>query len=190
MGAPDDDAELVPERNWQERASPILFVPGVPHDIVREYLTIKNRFGVDIANLVLYAYKKWGRKVARTLAYRILQFDTFEEAIKFLESKISLFDEKSKKILSGLIYSFKYSNYFDKLLKMLPDAEKECPGTWDLSVNIFHTLARRGLFYSPECIVSYVKVRLGCAEKVKSKCKSVVRNIETYCKDILEGGRK
>ena len=180
-----DDVKFVPERNWRERASPIFFVPGVPHDIAREYLSIKKRFGIDIANLVLYAYKTWGKKVARTLAYRILQFESFEEAIKYLESKMSLFDKKSRRLLSSLIYTFKFNYYFEELLKLLPPLEEKCPGVWDLSVSIFHRLAKRGLFYSPDCITNYVLIKKGCEDKLKSKCKGIVKNIEVYCRDIL-----
>lgn len=186
MVAMNDD-EYVPERNWRDRASPILFIPGVPHDIIHEYLEVKKRFGIDIANLVLFTYKQWGRRVAKNLANKILRFDSFDELVRFLESKINMFDTKSKKVLSGLIYSFKYSYFFDTLLSIVNNNVHDCPTARDIAIKVFHCLASKGLFYSPDCIVEYAVIRARCRDngRVRAKCRSVTKNISAYCEDVL-----
>lgn len=181
----EEEVEYVPEKNWRERTSPLLFIPGVPKEILSEFMEIKKRFGIDIANLVLFAYKTWGRRVAHVLANNILQFGSFEEVIKYLESKVSLFDVNSRKVLSGLIHMYKYNYYFNELLRIVENHEHTCPGIKILAIAIYHRLAGRGVFYSPDCIVNYAGVHLGCMNRIKSTCKSVVKSIDEYCKDVV-----
>ena len=174
----DEYIEYLPERNWKERYGQVSLIP---REIRAEYYEIRRRFGIDVANLVLLMYRKWGARPARALASKILSFDSFDSLIRFLKTKIQLFDAKSRKILANLIYSYEYNFHFEKLLKLIAKEEKSCPGLRTKATALFHCLASRGLFYNEECLISYVKYELGCGGSIQ-KCKSTteaIRRVET-----------
>ena len=165
--------EYVPERNWRERTYPVPFIRGVPKDIIHQYILIKRKYGVELANLIVFAYRTWGKRVARSLANKILSFDSFEDVIRFLEKKATLFDVESRKRIANIIYTFRYGYYFDRVVELSRAKESSCKGVWHYSVKLFHFLARRGIFLHPECIVSYSMEKLGCVDKIPPRCRVV-----------------
>lgn len=171
----EEELHLVPERGWWERTS---IVSTIPPEIREEFYEIRKKFGLDVANLVLLTYRKWGAKTAKFLAQKIKAFSSFEELIAFLEKKFELFDAKSRKILSGLIFSYQYNFNFERLLSVLDNYEEKCPGVRALATSLFHCFASRGLFYYPDCIVVYALVKLGCRTSYGQRCRNTVAAME------------
>ena len=175
----DDELQLVPDKKWWDQAS---VVSTIPPDIARLYFEIKKKFGIDIANVVYFARKAWGPSVARVIANRILKMTSFEEVIRYLEQKASMLDEESRMLIASLIYNFKYTHYFDLLLKEIEKAEKsnrDCPKLRLVATTVFHILAREGLFYAPDCIVAIVQSTI-CNGSVEKRCKPVEQAIARY----------
>lgn len=171
----EDVLDMVPEKGWRDRTS---VVSTLPSDIKRDFIEVRKRFGLDIANLILLTYREWGPKTARALARRILSFPSFEDLISFLEKKFELFNERSRKILSELIYSYQYNYNFSKLLDIISKHEKNCPNLREMSTKIFHCFASKGMFYYPECIVSYVMVKQGCRKGYNQRCKNTIKSMK------------
>ena len=177
-----DWPEMVPERNWRERAGVIRYLPGVPHDIYSEYKELRRRFGIEVANLVLYAYKTWSKVVAKSLAYKMLQFYEFDEMIAYLEEKVSLFDDEGRKLLSSLIYKFRYSYWFERLLNELSKKRKDECNIREVALEAYHKMARRGIFIAPQCIVQYAKLKV-CNQQPRKICERVIEKIEKVMED-------
>ena len=169
---------MMPERNWRERYGFVLYVPGLPSDLAWRYIQIKKRFGTDIANLVIFTYRKWGKRVALELSRRILSFNNFEELIDYIRSNAAILDENSMRVINQLLYRYKYEYALNQVAERARKLEDQCPGIWDTAVGIFHRLAQAGSFYNPECILDYAKVKLGCAGDVRKPCQSVVKVIK------------
>lgn len=172
----EEEEHYVPERDWWKRTYPTVLIPK---PIVGEYHEIRKRFGIDIANLVLLAYREWGRDVAKSLARRILAFRDHEELFRFLVSRIDLFDERSRRILSSTLQVYRYNHYVDELIFIASERERECPGVREKSLSLYHQLAIRGHFYTPDCVVLYSVRMLGCKDVSLSdpRCKRVFENL-------------
>lgn len=172
----EEEVEYVPERDYWKRTHPVDMIPS---DIKREFHSVRRKFGMDIANIVLFAYREWGVDVARSLAKKILSFDSHDELYRFLSSKIDLFDERSRKILSYLMQVYKYTHYVDELNQIISELESKCPGVRDKAFSLYHALALNGYYYTPDCIVLYVLQVLNCRETyvVNQRCKNVFDNI-------------
>lgn len=173
----EEEVEYVPERDWWKRTHPVEILPK---QIAGEFHLVKKRFGIDIANLVLFVYKTWGADVAKTLAKRILMFESHEDLFRFLVSKIDLFDERSRRILSTMLQVYKYTHHVDELFDLVAEYEKKCPGLRDKSLALYHLLAIRGHFYTPDCIVLYSIRVLGCKDvsPTDPRCQKVFEHIE------------
>lgn len=182
----EEEIEYAPEREWWKRTYPIDILPK---PIAGEFHAIRRKFGIDIANLVLFVYKIWGSDVSKALARRILSFDDHESLYSFLVSKIDLFDERSRKILSTMIHVYKYTHYVDELIKLASEYEKECPGVRDEALDLYHSLALRGHYYTPDCIVIYVMRVKGCVNipSADPRCRNVFDHVS---KIMNKGGRK
>jgi len=178
-----NDIYMVPERNWRSRASPMLVV-GVPQEIYRDIQIIRRKFGIDIANIVILTYNTWGARAAKLLIKNINRFNTLDDLIRFLESKISMFDEKSKAILSSLVMRIKINRSFDELIELAEKEEEACPGVYDLAVKLFHELANRGQLHSPECIVNVV-ASIKCSKKIKSICTLAAKAIKPIAESLM-----
>lgn len=170
-----EEVDYVPEREWWKRTHPI---EVLPKQIAGEFHAVRKKFGMDIANLVLFVYNEWGPDVAKALAKRILMFDNHGELFRFLVSKIDLFDERSRTVLSALLHMYKYRYYIDELFSIVSNYEKTCPGLRDKSLALFHFLAVRGHYYTPECIVFYSMHVLKCKDVSESRCRKVFEHIE------------
>jgi len=179
------DIEMVPERNWRSRAEPMLVV-GIPREIYKDVQLIKKRFGIDIANIVILSYRSWGPKAAKLLIRNINKFNSLDDLLRFLEAKVSMFDERSRAIISSLLMRIKTNRYFDEVVELASEQEELCPGTLDLAVKAFHYLASRGQFHSPECIVDVV-VSVKCGKKVKSVCTLAAKSVKPVVESILVG---
>jgi len=182
MNSEDANDIYVPERNWRNRASPMMVV-GIPQEIYREVQIIRRRFGIDVVNIVLLTYNSWGSRTAKLLIRKISKFNTLDELLCFLEERISMFDEKSRAILANLMLRIKTNKYFDELIEIARKQEEYCSGVYDLAVKIFHELVARGQFHSPECIVD-VAMALKCRKKPKSICASVAEAIKPIVESI------
>lgn len=168
----EHDDGIVPERGWWKRAYP------VETPIEREYRIIKKRFGSDIGNLVVLSYKEWGVEAARLLSRRILSFSSHEELFKYLVSKVDMFDEKSRKMLSSAIRAYMYNYYFEAVLEKSSEYESTCPGLRDAAIALFQTLSSLGYFYMPDCIVSYAMIFIvKCRDTQDTRCKSTHSSI-------------
>lgn len=178
----DEEAMYVPERDWWKRTYP---VEVLPKPIASEFHAVRRRFGIDIANLVLFVYKTWGASIAKVLARRILMFENHEELFKFLVSKIDLFDERSRKILSSMLQVYRYAHYFDELISIASELEKRCPGVRDKSLKLYHQLVVKGYFYTPDCVALYSVYILGCRDVsiADPKCRKVFEHISK----VVEG---
>jgi len=183
MSTEDTNDVYMPERNWRDRVSPMLVI-GIPQEIYRDIQLIRKKFGIDIANIVLFTYNSWGSRTAKLLIRKINMFDSLDDLLRFLEEKVSMFDEKSRAILSNLILRIKMNRYFDELIEIARKQEEVCPGVYDLSVKIFHESIARGQFHSPECIVD-IAVSIKCKKKLKSICTSVMEAIKPVVESLL-----
>lgn len=171
----DDDVEtVVPERDFWKRS---YFLSNLPQDIAKSYLEIKRRFGIDVANLILLAYKYWGSRVAKTLSNRIISMGSLKDVLNFLEEKSRLFDARGRKILAELIYSFKYNNGVDEILSIVSEREQRCPSIKNTAISIYHSLVSMGYFPPTRCLVEYAEKIEGCGS-VSSSCEQVVEKIE------------
>ena len=175
-----NEYELVPEKNFWDRTSP---VSTLPRPISKYFIQVKHKFGIDIANLVIFAYREWGKDVAVMFAKKVLEFESFEELVRFLQARAKRIGE-GREILNNMIYNFQYSHYLNQLLEI---REKICSDSWELSTRIFHMMAGIGLFYSPECIGKIAEYEVGCRKTIPRKCE---RAFETYIKlkEKGEGG--
>lgn len=144
-------SEFWPERGYRERTRVIRLLP--PYVI-----EVRKRFGVDIANIVLFVKKTWGDATARALARRILQYTSVHEVIRELERKVSLLDPDSRRILSELVFRIKYNTYLDSLVSKLR-GEDEC--VQREALRYFHKHARDGVFYAPSHVIA--RARKACA---------------------------
>jgi len=170
-----NDNIYYPEKGWKDRTAPIMYVPGLPQEFVSDFLEIKRRFGIDIANIIIFTYRKHGPRVTSLLIKRMKRFDSFDELLEFLESKISMFDAESRKILNAKITEIKIMYYFKKLLNELD--ERKCQGTErETIIQVFHELVKRGIFYSPDCIINVVEAKLH-NKSIKTGCKQVYKTI-------------
>ena len=157
--------EFVPERDLWKRSGPIAV--GIPHQLKDYYFEIKSRYGIDIANLVLFAYHEWGLDAARSFARKLLAIDSFDNLIKFLEKRAKRFGD-GRDTVSTLIYMYTYSKYFNDVLEK---AERsKCPGAREKAVQYYHSLARNGLFFPPDCIVLVAEMDSGCRNSVPKRC--------------------
>lgn len=158
---------IVPEWNFWERSS---FVSTLPNPIKKYFFLVKEKFGMDIANLILVVYNEWGREVAIPFAKRILSFDSFDDLIRFLQSRSKKIGD-GKELLNDLIFSYQYSFYLNELIKQ---KQRMCKnGDKELATKIFHLFASLGLFYPPLCIVQIAEVESGCRSDVAKRCKNV-----------------
>lgn len=170
-----DDDDLVPERNWRDRAYPISMIPS---EIRRVYYEIKAKYGTNIANLVYVAYMSWGAAVARAVAAKILSFQSADDVLRFLQARSEMFNEESKRALASMIFLMKYDDGFEELIKMAKDVEEVCHGAADASLKVYHELAKKGYFFSPECVVNYVMVAMNCTSTIKRTCAQAVEEIK------------
>ena len=167
-----DELEMVPERDFWSRAVPHTLVPK---PIAGYFFKVRDRLGMDMANLVLFAYREWGAEVAAALARRMLEFDSFEALLRFLEEKASKLGE-GRELVSSLLFSYWYTHYFGKVQE---ERGKACGPARDLAMEVFHRLASIGVFYTPPCIVQIAEVEAGCRERVSKRCR---RAYDTYAK--------
>jgi len=166
------ELEMVPERDFWSRAVPHTIVPK---PVAGYFHKVREKLGMDMANLVLFAYKEWGAQVAAALARRMLGFNSFEELLRFLEEKAKKFGE-GRELVSSLLFSYWYTHYF---VKVQEEREKACEPARDLAVEVFHRLVSIGVFYTPPCIVQIAEVEAGCRERVTKRCR---RAYDTYAK--------
>jgi len=183
-----EEYEMVAERGWRSRAY-VYTVPGIPPEVMWWFAEVKRRHGAEIARLVFYAYEAYGRREAEILARRLLQFESFEDALRLLEHYASYFDEKGRRALSGLIYEYKYVHYFRQLLDVLDESHPGDSPAREASIALFHAMASHGVFYAPACVVNFVEVALGLAPRLKNKCKDSAKHIEKYWRELGRGVR-
>jgi hypothetical protein len=160
----EEEYQMVPERDFWERTSPLSLVPK---PIAKYFFMVKERFGMDIANLVIFAYKEWGKDVAIPFAKKLLEFNSFDELIRFLQKRAKRIGE-GRELLNNLIFSFQYSRNLEMLIE---EKKNACEKARDLATNIFHLFASVGLFYAPQCIVQIAEYEAGCREKIAKRCK-------------------
>lgn len=167
-----NEYELVPEKNFWDRTSP---VSTLPKAVSRYFIEVKQKFGIDVANLVLFAYREWGKDVAIVFARKILEFNSFEELIRFLQARAKRIGE-GREILNNMIYSFQYTYYLNEMVSVKDDL---CEKARDLAIRIFHSMAGIGLFYSPDCIGKIAEYKVGCRNSIPKRCE---RAFDTYSK--------
>jgi len=172
-GRAGEELEMIPERDFWSRS---ILHSMVPRPIAGYFFQVKDRFGMDIANLVLHAYREWGEDVAVALARKILRFGSFEELVGFLEERAKMLPEEGRGPVNSLLFSYLYSHNFAKVLE---ERERACEPARKLAAEVFHTLASIGVFYTPQCVVQVAEVEAGCRGKVARKC---LRAYETYIK--------
>jgi len=163
--------EMVPERDFWSRS---ILHSMVPRPIAGHFFQVKERFGMDVANLVLYAYREWGEDVAVALARKILSFGSFGELIQFLEERARMLPEEGRGAVNSLLFSYLYSHHFSKVLE---ERERACEPARKLAAEVFHTLASVGLFYTPHCVVQVAEVEAGCRKRVSKRC---LKTYEAY----------
>ncbi|MEM1810220.1 MAG: hypothetical protein QW324_05105 [Thermofilaceae archaeon] len=170
----NDEVDMVPEKAWWRRTAPISMLP---REIEYWFQEVRRRFGIDVANMVLSAYRRWGPAVAQNLARRILSFESADELFSFLVSKIDLLDERSREVLAALIHQYKYVARMEKLQRIARVHERTCPGVTDAAIRLYHALAVRGIFHSEECIVSYALLTLNCSAVAPPNCADVFEKL-------------
>jgi len=176
-----EEKELVPEREWWKRTKPVLTI-GIPQELRDYFFEIKRRFGLDIANLILIMYKT-SPAVAMALARRILEYDSFEDLMLFLEGKIEMFDQKSRSILANVIFRFKYNYYLERLRHAVENEPEDIRMD---AVRLFNRLASIGVFFDPVCIVQYVHWKRKGGSPPK-RCRAAIRQIQMLEKELERG---
>lgn len=172
--------EFSVERDWWKRAS---VISTLPKPIAHEFLETKKKFGSDIANLILLLYNSYGPAVAKRLYNNIIVKEDLNEVLKEVEKQLDKFDARSRRILSNYILSIEYTSSIELIQEISRNYEKEYPGLLMKSISVFQELFKRGLYFSPNCIVAYTirKYYNGVASQIKCQ-RSVLDNIEKYLK--------
>jgi len=167
-----DELEVVPERNFWDRSFPVSLIPK---SIAKYFFQVKEKFGLDIANLVLFIYKDQGKEVATAFANKVLEFNSFEQLMRFLEARTKRLGN-GRELVNSLLFTYRYSYYFNEISAKLKNA---CSEAKDKAVEIFNTFVSYGYFYAPTCIIQIAEVESGCKNDVAKRCKSA---FDTYIK--------
>jgi len=171
-----DEAVLMPSRNWREHYS---IISTLPQPIREPYNAIRRRFGIEIANIVLSAYKRWGPRVAQALAQRILEFNDLREVLDYLRKRIEVMDERSRREFSSIAYMVMYNYHFDQLISRLKSMGVP-RRIYITAIRLFHSLARHGLLYDPSCIIAVALYVCGQKDRVPKRCSHVASALETH----------
>jgi len=155
--------DLEPGRDRWSRSAPH---STLPPEISQLYWEIRHKFGIVLANLVLFAYQEWGPRVARELAREILKYDDFEEVILELEDRVRRLGP-GREAVARIIWNLKYQKYFEELSRLRDQACR-----WDIATELFHSLAQIGYFFPPKCIVNVANYLARC-EGLKKECARV-----------------
>jgi len=158
--------EYVPERDFRNRTYPVLTI--LPHPLKRLYYEARARFGVDIANFIIYAYQEYGTHVAAHIARKILSFRDFGSLMTYLESMAARLST-GKNEVARRIFMYKFNYYHDQLLTMLKKGEYD-EDVKKLAVKIFITCARVGVIAYPACTIKVARYLAGKAKRVPQKC--------------------
>lgn len=170
----EDSEDLVYEP--YEGNYPIYFMQGVPREILDQYLAIRRKFGPEIADVVVEVFKREGASVARTVAKRMLEADSFEELIASVMKKIDVLAPGAREAIANIVYSYQYSYYLRWLLRTL-DAEG-CVEGREPALAVFRELAKAGIFFSPDCFV-----KVFCLGEYSAKCYN-------FCRATVEFARE
>lgn len=150
----DEDAEYVPE------VTPLSdhYYPTIPFFLPprlrAKYVQILNKFGRDIANLVIFTYKEYGAQLANTVADKILSFNDFKSLFNFLMSNVSKLYIGRKEVAT-MIIRFKFNYYHEQLLDKLKRINDE--EVKKLAVDVFLTCSRVGAIPSPICAIEVAR---------------------------------
>ena len=150
MGYDDD---IVVERDWWKRAS---VISTIPRPIVREFLDLRRRFGMEIANLLLALYNRYGTAVARRFYRRVADKDDLLDVLSVVESYLDRFEPEARRTLANYVLSILYESGVELIHEISRGYGDRYPGLTERAVRLFQELFRRGQYFSPACVVAYV----------------------------------
>ena len=161
-----EDLELIPERDFWSRA---WFVSLIPRPIRREYYAVKDRFGPDMANIVLFVYREYGSRAAKLLARRMLEFNSYDELVRFLYRRALRLGE-GRELVARMIELYVYSNAAHGLAD---EYSKACPEARGVMKDVFVGLVGMGLYASVKCVRAIAEWIAKCRDALPEKCKRI-----------------
>ena len=77
---------------------------------MREFLDLRRRFGMEIANLLLALYNRYGTAVARRFYRRVADKDDLLDVLSVVESYLDRFEPEARRTLANYVLSILYES--------------------------------------------------------------------------------